>query len=95
MYSLYAPMWRTNDALKRILKEVLGYNESEISILESEHYGRNIVNNLTIEQAKMITEIFLDNDFQIYLNDGDEKEGRWSQRAWGKAEAIKNKQCPR
>ena len=42
MYSLYAPMWRTNDALKRILKEVLGYNESEISILESEHYGRNI-----------------------------------------------------
>ena len=72
MYSLYAPMWRTNDTLKRLLKEVLGYNESEISILESEHYGRNIVNNLTIEQAKMITEIFLDNDFQIYLNDGDE-----------------------
>lgn len=72
MYSLYAPMWRTNDTLKRLLKEVLGYNESEIGILESEHYGRNVVNNLTIEQAKTITEIFLDNDFQIYLNDGDE-----------------------
>lgn len=70
MYSLYAPMWRTNDTLKNLLKEVLGYSDDEISVLEFEHYGRNIVNNLTIEQAKKISEIFLDNDFQIYLNDG-------------------------
>ncbi len=70
MYSLYAPMWDTNNVLRKLLKEVLGYNDDEIKILESEHFGRNIVNNLTIEQVKKITEIFLDNDFQIYLNDG-------------------------
>lgn len=75
LYSLYAPMWRTNDVLRKLLKEVLGYTDTEINILESERFGRNIANNLTIEQAKNITEIFLDNDFQIYLNDGREDEG--------------------
>lgn len=75
LYSLYAPMWRTNDVLRKLLKEVLGYNDDEIKILESENFCRNIANNLTIEQAKDITEIFLDNDFQIYLNDGRGSEG--------------------
>ncbi len=75
LYSLYAPMWDTNDFLRKLLKEVLGYNDDEIKILESEHFGRNIANNLTIEQAKNITEPFLDNDFQIYLNDGTGSEG--------------------
>lgn len=70
LYSLYAPYWDTNEDLRKLLKEVLGYNEDEISQLESEHFGRNVANNLTIEQAKEITEIFSDNDFQIYLNDG-------------------------
>lgn len=70
MYSLYAPMWDTNDILRKLLSEVLGYNNDEIKLLEIEHYDRNIVNNLTLEQAKIITEIFLDNDFQLYLNDG-------------------------
>lgn len=68
-------MWETSNTLKIILKEVLGYNDNEIRLLESEYFGRNIANNLTIEQAKNITEIFLDNDFQIYLNDGREDEG--------------------
>lgn len=75
LYSLYAPMWRANNTLKVLLKDVLGYNNDEIIFLESEHFDRNIANNLTIEQAKNITEIFLDNDFQIYLNDGREDEG--------------------
>lgn len=70
MYSLYAPMWDTSQTLQNLLKNVLGYTNEEIKILESEHFGRNIVNNLTIEQAKEITEIFGDNDFQIYLNKG-------------------------
>lgn len=70
LYSLYAPYWDTNEVLRKLLKEVLGYSEDEISQLESEHFCRNIVNNLTIEQAKEITEIFSDNDFPIYLNDG-------------------------
>lgn len=68
-------MWRANNTLKVLLKDVLGYNNDEIIFLESEHFDRNIANNLTIEQAKNITEIFLDNDFQIYLNDGREDEG--------------------
>ncbi|MDE6253343.1 MAG: hypothetical protein K2M78_12050 [Lachnospiraceae bacterium] len=75
LYSLFAPMWRTNDVLRKLLKEVLGYNDDEIKILESERFGRNIVKNLTIEQAKEITEIFLDNDFLIYLNDGRGSDG--------------------
>ena len=81
LYSLYAPMWDTNDVLRKLLREVLGYTDDEIRILESECFCRNIVNNLTIEQAKKITEVFLDNDFQIYLNDGRGSEGAiaWNQ----------------
>ena len=60
---------------KKLLIEVLGYNNDEIKIMIAENFGRNIVNNLVIEQAKYITEIFGDNDFQIYLNDGSGSEG--------------------
>lgn len=28
LYSLFAPMWRTNDTLRKLLKEVLGYNDA-------------------------------------------------------------------
>lgn len=81
LYSLFAPMWRTNDTLRKLLKEVLGYNDAEITQMESEHFCRNVANNLTIEQAKDITKIFSDNDFQIYLNDGRGSEGAiaWNQ----------------
>jgi len=74
-------MWDTNNTLRKLLKEVLGYNDNEIKILESEHFGRNIANNLTIEQAKSITEPFYNNDFPIYLNDGRGDEGiiYWNQ----------------
>lgn len=75
LYSLYAPMWDVSDTLKKLLIEVLGYNNDEIKIMIAENFGRNIVNNLVIEQAKYITEIFGDNDFQIYLNDGSGSEG--------------------
>ena len=74
MYSLYAPMWDVDNILRKLLKEVLGYTDDEIKFMESEWFRRNIVNNLTIEQAKEITEIFLDNDFQIYLNKGGGSE---------------------
>ena len=74
LYSLYAPMWRSDETLRKLLREVLGYNDDEIKLLESERFGRNIANNLTIEQAKDITEIFLANDFQIYLNVGTRVE---------------------
>lgn len=75
LYSLFAPMWRPNETLRKLLKEVLGYKDKEIQILESERFCRNIVNNLTIEQAQAITKIFGDNDFEIYLNDGRGSEG--------------------
>lgn len=68
MYNLYAPLWDTSKTLRKLLKEVLGYTDDEIDILESEHFDRNIAIDITIEQAKRITEIFHDNDFQIYLN---------------------------
>lgn len=74
MYSLYAPMWDTNDTLRKLLSEVLGYDDDEIKLLETEHFCRNIVNNITLEQAKIITEIFLDNNFQLYLNNGLDAE---------------------
>ena len=75
LYSLYAPMWDVNNTLKKLLVEVLGYSNDEIKIMISEYFGRNIVNNLNIEQAKNITEIFGDNDFQVYLNSGTGLEG--------------------
>lgn len=96
LYSLYAPMWRTNDTLRKLLKEVLGYNDDEIKILESEHFDRNIANNLTIEQAKSITEPFYNNDFQIYLNDGRGCEGAIAWRDLGiplKIEPPKDHYC--
>ena len=74
LYNLYAPMWDTNDTLRKLLKEVLGYQDHEIAIMESEWFDRNIVNNLTVEQAKEISEIFCDNDFVIYLNPGTAAE---------------------
>ncbi len=84
LYSLYAPLWDENDInniLIKLLKEILGYHDDEINILKSEHFDRNIVNNLTIEQAKSITEAFYNNDFQLYLNDGRGAEGAiyWNQ----------------
>ncbi len=60
-----------NVAKKKLLKEVLGYNDDEIKILEEEHFKRNIANNLTIEQAKLITEIFRDNGLNLYLSKGE------------------------
>lgn len=68
MYNLYAPLWDTSKTLRKLLKEVLGYSDNEIDILESEHFDRNIAIDLTIEQAKDISQIFGENDFQIYLN---------------------------
>ena len=79
MYSLYAPMLDEYATLRKLLKEVLGYTDSEVDILESESFGRNIANNLTIEQAKNITKIFNDNDFPLYLKDGYNSTVYWNQ----------------
>lgn len=96
LYSLYALMWRTNDILRKLLREVLGYTNEEIKILESEHFDRNIANNLTIEQAQSITGPFYNNNFQIYLNDGRGCEGSIAWRDLGislKHEPPKDHYC--
>lgn len=77
MYSLHAPLWKTNDTLRKLLKEVMGYSDNEIKILEKEQFCRNIAKNLTIDQAKKITEIFADNDFGLYLHDSNNKTLYW------------------
>ncbi|MEY8338487.1 hypothetical protein AALB16_10775 [Lachnospiraceae bacterium 62-35] len=81
LYNLFAPMWRVNDTLIKLLKEVLDFRDDEINQMISEHFMRNIVNNLTLEQAKEITEIFGDNGFDFYLNPGkyDEDIIGWNQ----------------
>lgn len=74
IYFLYAPMWNMDNTLRKLLREVLGYTNDEIKILESKRFRINIANNLTIEQAKAISEVFLGNDYQIYLNKGGGSE---------------------
>ena len=69
MYSLYAPMWDSNETLYKLLREVLGYTNEEIAIMEKEYFDRNVVVNLTLEKAKEITQIFGDNGFDLYLKD--------------------------
>ena len=62
---------KNNDRLpiiKKLFKEVLGYTEEEIQQFIKTKFMCDVVKNLTIEQAKQITEIFLDNDINIYLS---------------------------
>lgn len=79
MYKLHAPMWDKNNTLRKLLKEILGYSDYEIEIMESNSFGIDVAINLTIEQAQLITKIFLDNDFQIYLKDSSDKTIYWNQ----------------
>lgn len=77
MYSLHAPLWKPNDTLRKLLKEVMGYCDDDIKALENEQFCRNIAINLTIDEAKKITEIFGDNDFDLYLHDSNNKTLYW------------------
>lgn len=80
MYSLDAPLWNkddVNNTLRKLLKEVMGYCDDEIKALEAENFCRIIAKNLTIEQAKQITEIFGDNGFTLYLHDSNDKLIGW------------------
>lgn len=54
---------------KKLCKEILGYTEKEVQILSEKHFNCDIVKNLTLEQAKTITEIFNDNGVTLYLED--------------------------
>lgn len=73
MYKLHAPMINSRQhdlvVVRKIFKEVLGYIDKEIDYFEKTQFCCDVVINLTLEQAQQITQIFLDNDIQIYLED--------------------------
>ena len=62
---------RQHDLLivRKIFKEILGYTDKEIDYFEKTQFCCDVALNLTLEQAQQITQIFLDNDIQIYLED--------------------------
>lgn len=71
MYKLHAPLINQSNEkiqiIKKLLKEVLGYNEQEINQFVNTKFMCDIAINLSLEQAKQIVEPFYDNDIQIYL----------------------------
>lgn len=79
MYKLLMPMYDNTDeqldTVKWLCKEILGYTEEEVEIFTQKRFGCIIVKNLTLEQAQTITEIFIDNDIHIYLEDQRTDEG--------------------
>ena len=79
MYNLYAPLvWKPTEQLTTMLNKVLGYTIEEIKQLELESFDRNIVINISVEEAKAISEIFLSNKYTIYLNDENDKTIFWN-----------------
>ena len=72
MYKLDMPIINENNdrlpTIKKLFKEILGYTEEEIQQFIKTKFMCDVVKNLTIEQAKQITEIFLDNEINIYLS---------------------------
>lgn len=73
MYKLHMPMMDKNDKefliTRKLFKEVLGYTDNEIEYFANTHFSCDVAINLTLEQAQQITQIFLDNEIQIYLKD--------------------------
>ena len=73
MYKLYAPNYSEKDPclpiIQNLFKEVLGYTEEEIKYFTKTHFSCDVVINLTLEQAQEITQIFYNNDIQLYLKD--------------------------
>jgi DNA-directed RNA polymerase subunit M/transcription elongation factor TFIIS len=73
MYKIHAPLIHKTDenihVIKKLFKEVLGYNEQEINQFVNTKFMCDIAINLTLEQAKQIAEPFYDYDINIYLCD--------------------------
>ena len=73
MYKLYAPNYNEKTPclpiIQNLFKEVLGYTEEEIKYFTKTHFSCDVVINLTLEQAQEITQIFYNNDIQLYLKD--------------------------
>ena len=73
MYKLHVPsIWEDEEEYpiaQKLFKEVLGYTDEEIKYFTKTHFSCDVVINLTLEQAQEITQIFYNNDIQIYLKD--------------------------
>ena len=54
--------------IKRLFKEIFGYTEEEIQQFVKSKFMCAVVQNLTLETAQQIAEIFYDNDIRIYLS---------------------------
>lgn len=82
--------------VRKIFKEVLGYTDKEIDYFEKTQFCCDVALNLTLEQAQQITQIFLDNDIQIYLEDQSTNKSLYWQTDLGiiiKKEPPKSHNC--
>ena len=72
MYRLNMPIINESHeklpVIKLLFKEVLGYTDEEIQGFIKKKFMCSVVQNLTLEMAQQISEIFYDNDIRIYLS---------------------------
>lgn len=74
-YKIYFPILRDEEIslVRKLFSEVLGYSENEIKWFIEKGGCMNIASDLTLNEAKLITIPFDDNDIQVYLrNESDE-----------------------
>lgn len=73
MYKLHAPLINSSNTnittIKMLFKKVLGYTNSEIDQFIKTKFMCDIAINLSLEQAKQISEIFKSHEITIYLFD--------------------------
>ena len=73
MYKLHAPLLSETNSniptVKKLFKEVLGYNEGEINQFVRTKFMCDIAINLSLEQAQKIVKPFYDHEVLIYLYD--------------------------
>ena len=72
MYNLNMPTIEKTDGrlqtIKKLSKEILGYTDEEIGAFIEKDFMCAVVQNITLEQAKQIAEIFADNGINMYLS---------------------------
>lgn len=72
MYNLNMPIIEKTDGklqtIKKLFKEILGYTDEEIEVFIEKDFMCAVVQNITLEQAKQISEIFADNGINMYLS---------------------------
>ena len=84
MYKLNMPIINESNeklpTIKQLFKEIFGYTEEEIQQFIKSKFMCAVVQNLTLETAQQIAEIFYDNDIRIYLS----KQENETPIVWGR-----------